>query len=176
MIQVLPTIFAEAKLFVPDVFEDDRGFFKETWSEPKYAEFGVPTAWPQDSCSWSTRNTIRGVHYDFRMAKLVQCLHGRIWDVIVDLRRESPTYLKWQGFVLSDRNHKQVYVPRGFGHGFLALEDGVVVHYKNSALYDPKSEGGVSWKNPRIGIEWPLVGAARISRRDDEVDLGFLPE
>ena len=96
---------------------------------------------------------IRGLHYDFRMAKLVQCLRGRIWDAIVDLRRESPTYLQWQGFLLSDRNHKQLYVPAGFGHGFLALDDEVVVHYKNSVPYDAASEGAVSWRNARIGVQ-----------------------
>lgn len=175
MIQVLPTVFAEAKVFVPDVFEDDRGFFKETWSAPKYADFGIPTEWAQDSCSWSTRNVVRGVHYDFRMAKLVQCLKGRIFDVIVDLRRESQTYLRWQGFVLTDRNHKQVFVPAGFGHGFLALEDDVFVHYKNSVPFDAKIEGAVSWRNPRIGIQWPLVGDPRISTKDAAVPLDFLP-
>ncbi len=175
VIQSLPTLFAEAKLFVPDVFEDDRGFFKETWSEPKYAEFGVPARWEQDSCSWSSRNVIRGLHYDFRMAKLVQCLRGRIWDVIADLRRDSPTYLKWQGFVLSDRNHRQLLVPPGFGHGFLALDDEVVVHYKNSVAYDPQHEGAVSWRNPAIGVVWPLVGEPRLSGKDAAVPLDFLP-
>jgi dTDP-4-dehydrorhamnose 3,5-epimerase len=175
VIQTLPTIFAEAKLFVPDVFEDDRGFFKETWSEAKYEGLGVPARWEQDSCSWSTRNVVRGVHYDFRMAKLVQCLRGRIWDVIADLRRDSPTYLKWQGFVLSDRNHRQLYVPPGFGHGFLALDDEVVVHYKNSVAYDPTHEGAVSWRNPALGIVWPLVGEARLSGKDAAVPLDFLP-
>src|SRR5579875_2713607 len=101
MIQALPTKFAEARVFVPDVFEDDRGFFKETWSDPKYSAFGLDVHWAQDSVSWSTRDVIRGLHYDFRMAKLVQCLHGRIWDAIVDLRRQSPTYLRWQGFMLT---------------------------------------------------------------------------
>jgi dTDP-4-dehydrorhamnose 3,5-epimerase len=175
MIEVHPTKFAEARLFVPDVFEDDRGFFKETWSDPKYADVGLDVRWQQDSCSWSTRNVIRGVHYDFRMAKFVQALHGRIFDVIVDLRRDSPTYLQWQGFLLSDRNHSQLYVPAGFGHGFLALDDDVVVHYKNSVPYDPSKEGAVSWRNPRIGIVWPLVGEPRLSPKDAAVPLDVLP-
>ena len=175
MIQVLPTIFAEAKVFIPDVFEDDRGFFKETYSSERYAEHGLPATWYQDSMSWSTQNVMRGVHYDFRMAKLVQCLRGRIYDVIVDLRRESPTYLKWQGFYLSDSNHKQLYVPPGFGHGFLALSSEVAVTYKNSVRYDPTSEGGISWRNPQVGIVWPLVGEPRISAKDAAVPLDFLP-
>ncbi len=175
MIQALPTIFADAKLFVPDVFEDDRGFFKETWSDPKYAAAGLDVRFAQDSCSWSTRNVIRGLHYDFMMAKFVQCLRGRIWDAIVDLRRDSPTYLRWQSFVLTDRNHKQLFVPAGFGHGFLALDDEVVVHYKNSVPYDMAREGAVSWRNPRIGIAWPLAGEPRLSAKDAAVPEDFLP-
>jgi dTDP-4-dehydrorhamnose 3,5-epimerase len=175
-IEVAETIFAEAKLFVPDVFEDDRGFFKETWSDPKYAALGLDVRWQQDSCSWSTRGVIRGVHYDVRMAKLVQCLHGRIWDAIVDLRRDSPTYLRWQGFLLSALNHRQLYVPAGFGHGFLALDDDVVVHYKNSVPYDPALEGAVSWRNARIGIAWPLGGAEpRLSAKDASIPADALP-
>jgi dTDP-4-dehydrorhamnose 3,5-epimerase len=176
VLQVYPTKFAEAKVFVPDVFDDDRGFFKEVWSEPKYAALELPTLrWEQDSTSWSTRNVIRGVHYDFRMAKLVQCLHGRIFDVIVDLRRESPAYLQWQGFMLTDSNHRQLYVPAGFGHGFITLADEAVVLYKNSVAYDPATEGAVSWRNPRVGIEWPLVGEPRISAKDAAVSLDALP-
>ncbi len=172
---MFPTSFAEARVFVPDVFADDRGFFKETWSDPKYAELGLDMHFAQDSSSRSARNVVRGLHYDFRMAKLVQCLHGRIWDAIVDLRRESATYLQWEGFELTDRNHRQLFVPAGFGHGFLALDDDVVVYYKNSVPYDAKSEGAVSWRNPRIGVRWPLDGEPRLSAKDAAVPLDFLP-
>ena len=175
MIQTFPTRFAEARLFVPDVFGDERGFFKETWSDPKYEALGLGVRWEQDSCSRSARNVIRGMHYDFRMAKFVQCLHGGIYDVIVDLRRESPTYLQWEGFELSAGNHRQLFVPAGFGHGFLALEDDVVVHYKNSVPYDPKAEGAVSWRNPRIGIRWPLDAEPQLSPKDAAVPPEFLP-
>ncbi len=176
MLQAFDTKFAAAKIFVPDVYDDDRGYFKETFSTPKYAALGIATThWEQDSSSWSTRNVIRGIHYDFRMAKLVQCLHGRIFDVIVDLQRDSRTYLNWQGFLLSASNHRQLYVPPGFGHGFIALDDEVVVHYKNSVAYDPASEGAVSWRNPRVGIEWPLVGEPRLSAKDAAVPLDALP-
>lgn len=175
MIQVSPTKFAEARVFVPDVFEDDRGFFKETWSDPKYAAAGLDERFAQDSCSRSKRNVIRGLHYDFEMAKLVQCLKGEIWDVIVDLRRGSPTYLQWEGFTLSERNHRQLYVPAGFGHGFLAVEDGVIVHYKNSVPYSKDREGAVSWRSPRIGIVWPLNGEPHLSQKDADVPEDFLP-
>ena len=175
MIQVFPTTFAEARVFVPDVFADDRGFFKETWSDPKYAAAGLDLRFAQDSVSWSRRDVLRGMHFDFRMAKLVQCLQGRIWDAIVDLRRESPTYLQWEGFELSAANHKQVFVAAGFGHGFLALDDGVVVSYKNSVPFDPATEGAVSWRNPRIGIDWPLRGEPLLSAKDAAVPLDQLP-
>ncbi len=175
MIQTLPTTFADARVFVPDVFADDRGFFKETWSDPKYAALGLDMRFAQDSCSRSARNVLRGLHYDFRMAKLVQCLKGRIWDAIVDLRRESPTYLQWEGFELTGSNHKQLFVPAGFGHGFLALDDDVIVYYKNSVPYDPKTEGAVSWRNPHIGVRWPLAGEPRLSAKDAAVPVDFLP-
>lgn len=162
-------------MFVPDVFADDRGFFKETWSAPKYAALGLDVTFAQDSSSRSARHVLRGIHYDFRMAKLVQCLNGGIFDAIVDLRRDSSTYLQWEGFELSARNHKQLFVPAGFGHSFLALEDDTVVHYKNSVAYDAASEGAVSWRNPRIGIVWPLNGEPRLSPKDAAVSPDFLP-
>jgi dTDP-4-dehydrorhamnose 3,5-epimerase len=102
-------------------------------------------------------------------------LNGSIFDVIVDLRCESPTYLQWESFELTDRNHKQLFVPAGFAHGFLALEDDVVVHYKNSVPYDAAQEGAVSWRNPRIGIAWPLSGEPRLSAKDAAVPEDQLP-
>jgi dTDP-4-dehydrorhamnose 3,5-epimerase len=111
------------------------------------------------------------------MAKVVQCLRGSIFDVIVDLRRGSPTYLAWEGFELTQRNHRQLFVPAGFGHGFLALDDDVIVHYKNSVAYDASQEGAVSWRNPRIGIAWPLAPGAvpHLSAKDAAVPADFLP-
>ncbi len=175
MIQALATTFEDARVFVPDVFGDDRGYFKETWSAPRYAALGLVADWAQDSCSKSSRNVLRGLHYDFRMAKFVQCLKGRIFDVIVDLRSDSPTYLRWEGFELSESNHHQLFVPAGFGHGFLAQDDGVIVHYKNSVPYDAAHEGAVSWRNRRIGVRWPLAGEPQLSAKDAAVPEDFLP-
>lgn len=169
MIQVRETKFTEAKLYLPDVFEDDRGFFKETYSREKYAAAGLTDEWVQDSVSRSSKNVIRGMHYDLRMAKFVQCLRGRIFDVIVDARPDSASYKQWQGFILSEHNHLQLYVPRGFAHGFLALSDEVVVHYKQSAHFDPAQERAVSWQDPGVGIVWPLVGEPRVSLKDQAV-------
>lgn len=166
MITVLPTKFTDAKLFVPDVFPDERGFFKETWSQGKYAAAGLDIVWLQDSCSRSKRNVIRGLHADRRMAKFVQCLKGTIFDVIVDMREGSPTYKQWGGFELSEDNHHQLLVPAGFAHGFLAQADDVIVYYKQSAMYDPSTEFGVSWRDPSIGVEWPLDGEPIVSAKD----------
>lgn len=176
MIQTFPTTFAEARVFIPDVYADDRGYFKETWSDPKYDALGLELRFAQDSVSRSARGVLRGMHYDFRMAKLVQCLHGRIWDAIVDLRRESPTYLRWEGFELTAGNHRQLFVPAGFAHGFLALDDDAIVSYKNSVPYDAALEGAISWRNPRVGIAWPLDGAApRLSAKDAAIPADYLP-
>jgi dTDP-4-dehydrorhamnose 3,5-epimerase len=166
MIQVRDTIFPEAKVYVPDVFEDDRGYFKETYSRDKYAAVGMRDEWVQDSVSRSTRNVIRGMHIDMRMAKLVQVLEGRIYDVIVDVREGSPTHKKWQGFYLTADNHLQLYVPKGFAHGFIALGEENIVHYKMTAHFDPAHERILSWKDASVGIVWPLVGAPRLSQKD----------
>ena len=166
MIQVRDTVFAEAKLFIPDVYPDARGYFKESFSQSKYAALGLHDVWLQDSVSRSKRNVIRGMHYDMRMAKFVQVLQGRIYDVIVDVRPDSPTYKRWQGFELTADNHHQLYVPRGFAHGFLAQSDDVIVHYKMSAEYDPKHEGVLSWRDPQVAIDWPLEGEPILSPKD----------
>jgi dTDP-4-dehydrorhamnose 3,5-epimerase len=166
MIQVRDTAFAEAKLFIPDVYLDARGFFKESFSQSKYAALGLHDVWLQDSVSRSRRNVIRGMHYDMRMAKFVQVLLGRVFDVIVDIRNGSPTYKRWQGFELSADNHHQLYVPKGFAHGFLAQSDDVIVHYKMSAEYDPTQEGVLSWRDPQTAIVWPLEGTPILSPKD----------
>lgn len=167
MIEVLPSsVFADVRVYVPDVFPDARGYFKETFSRNKYAALGMQDEWVQDSVSRSWRNVIRGMHVDRRMAKLVQALKGTIYDVIVDLREGSPTYKRWEGFTLSEANHHQLYVPAGFAHGFLAQSDDVIVMYKMSAHYDPSFESGVRWNDPTVGIAWPLEGEPILSPKD----------
>ena len=170
-IQVLETKFADAKLFVPEVFADGRGFFKETYSTHKYRALGLMDEFVQDSVSYSAKNVIRGLHYDRRMSKLVQVLRGNIFDAIADLREDSPTYLQWQGFYLSEENHHQLYVPAGFAHGFLALSDNVVFSYKHGALHDPTQERAVRWNDPTLNIEWPLEGAPILSPKDQVAPL-----
>jgi len=167
MIQVIETNFADAKLFVPDIFEDDRGLLTETFSAEKYAQLGLRETFVQDLVTWTAQNTIRGLHYDPRMAKFVQVLKGRVYDVIVDMREDSATYKKWQGFYLSDYNHHQLFIPSNFAHGYLTLTQDVVFYYKMTAQHDLQYERRINWRDPSIGIEWPVSGNVRISHKDD---------
>lgn len=153
-LKMTPTIFEDARVFIPKVFDDYRGTFSETYSQKRYAEFGLHDVFVQDNISVSAPNVIRGLHGDDRVSKLVSCLRGRIWDIVADMRPSSPTYRKWQGFYLTAENRKQLFVPRGFVHGFLALTE-AVVSYKQSAHYDPDSEFCVRWNDPFLAITWP---------------------
>lgn len=146
------------KLITPVVFKDERGFFKETFSSPRYAAAGITEAFVQDNVSFSVRHVLRGMHYDLRMSKLVQAIVGRIFDVVVDMREDSPTFKQWDGFELTGENHHQIFVPAGVAHGFLTLSDKAVVLYKQTALYDPKAERAIGWSDPSVNIEWPLDG------------------
>jgi dTDP-4-dehydrorhamnose 3,5-epimerase len=158
MLETRATKFPEALVIAPDVFYDERGYFKETYSQKKYEALAISDAFVQDNVSFSGKGVLRGMHYDFRMAKLVQCLEGVIYDAIVDMREESPTYKQWDALELSSDNHLQLYVPPGFAHGFYVLSDYAVVLYKQTAPYDRRYEQAVSWRDKSIGIEWPLEG------------------
>ncbi len=163
-IEQLP--LAGALILTPASFTDERGFFKETYSLDRYRGCGVEETFVQDNLSLSHRDVLRGLHGDPRMAKLVWVLAGSAFDVIVDLRRESATYCRWCARTLTAAAGQQIYVPRGFLHGFLALEDQTLVAYKQSAPYDPAAEFSVAWDDPDIGIEWPVAGRPILSRRD----------
>jgi dTDP-4-dehydrorhamnose 3,5-epimerase len=172
MIATEPTIFDEARIFVPAVFSDERGYFKETYSSGRYALAGLDETFVQDNVSYSLRHVLRGMHYDFRMAKLVQALRGEVFDVIVDMREDSATYRQWQGFTLSADNHAQLYVPRGFAHGFLVLSDDALVMYKQTAPYDPAHELAISWRDSSVGVEWPISGEPLLSPKDAALPSG----
>ena len=139
---------------------DDRGFFARTMCRQEFAAHGLDTDYVQQNTSFSAyKGTIRGMHYQLpphTEAKLVRCIEGAIVDIIVDLRRDSPTYLKHEKFELTDANRRQLYVPRGFAHAFQAVSDDVEVSYLVSAAYTPAAERGVRFSDPRFGIEWPL--------------------
>lgn len=156
--RVVSTKLAEVKLFEPKVFGDRRGFFKETWSQRRYAEAGVQGTFVQDNVSRSVRGTLRGLHlqYPVEQGKLLYVLEGEIFDVAVDARVGSPSYAQWVGVELSADNHRQVWVPPGFLHGFCVLSDSALVLYKCTAPYDPPSEVGVAFDDPDIGVRWPV--------------------
>ncbi len=164
---VRPLPIADALLIVPRVFADDRGSFKETYAATRYAEAGICETFVQDNVSSSDRDVLRGLHGDPRMAKIVQVLAGAGFDVIADIRAGSPTYGQWCGEYLRAGEHKQLYIPAGCLHGFLSLEDGTLLTYKQTALYDPATEIGIAWNDPTLAIAWPLEGREpRLSPKD----------
>jgi dTDP-4-dehydrorhamnose 3,5-epimerase len=164
--QPLPGLF----YLEPKVFGDDRGFFYESYSARDFAALGVQVSWVQDNHSKSAKGVLRGLHYQrgaMAQDKLVRVTAGRVYDVVVDIRRSSSTFGRWAGFELSAANKRLLYVPRGFAHGFVSLEDGTEFLYKCSSFYDPPSECGISWNDPSLAITWPLDGLApQLSGRD----------
>ena len=145
-------------LIEPQVFNDARGFFLETFHHEKYAAVGIDAAFVQDNHSHSQRGTLRGLHYQLEhaQAKLVYVVTGEIFDVALDIRKGSPTFGRWVGAYLSAENKRQIYVPLGFAHGFCVLSETVDVIYKCTDIYYPDGEGGVFWADPEINIGWPV--------------------
>jgi dTDP-4-dehydrorhamnose 3,5-epimerase len=147
-------------LIEPRVFRDGRGFFAETYRAEWHAQAGIPAEdqFIQDNHSRSGRGVVRGMHFHIGagVAKLVRCARGRIVDVVVDLRRGSPTYGEWESFALDEESMRELYVPVGFAHGFCVLSEVADVLYKQTAYYDPAVERGIAWNDPDVGIEWPL--------------------
>lgn len=162
-----PLPIAGAILLSPRAFADDRGSFVETYSAPRYREAGILDAFVQDNVSRSRRNALRGLHGDRRaMSKLVGVLAGDAYDVVVDVRPASPTLGRWCGVTLRAGEPRQIYVPAGCLHGFLALSDEVLFLYKQSVPYDPAHEIGVRWDDPEFAVAWPLDGAPILSEKD----------
>jgi dTDP-4-dehydrorhamnose 3,5-epimerase len=152
-----PLDHPEVLLIEPDVFPDPRGFFMETFHAVKYAEHGLPAVFLQDNHSRSSRGVLRGLHYQLNnpQGKLVRVVSGEVFDVAVDIRRGSPWFGKWVGAILSEENHRQMYVPPGFAHGFCTLSEHADFLYKCTDLYAPGDEYGIAWDDPEIAIEWP---------------------
>ncbi|MGD0397455.1 MAG: dTDP-4-dehydrorhamnose 3,5-epimerase [Syntrophobacteraceae bacterium] len=152
----------------PHIFVDDRGFFFESYNKKTLAGLGIDVSFVQDNHSQSRRGTLRGIHYQVRNshAKLVRVLSGEVFDVSVDPRRASPTFGRWFGLTLSAANKLQVYIPPGFGHGFLALSDRAEMLYKADDFYAPEHERCIRWDDPDLAIDWPLDGERTISERD----------
>lgn len=169
--KVTPTAIPDVKIIEPRVFGDERGFFMETWNAATFAGAGLDVAFVQDNHSRSARGVLRGLHYQLKQpqGKLVRVTAGRVFDVAVDLRQSSPTFGKWVGTELSAENKRMLWVPPGFAHGFLTLEDGTDFLYKCTALYAPADELCVAWDDASIGIAWPLdVMVPTVSAKDRE--------
>lgn len=150
-----------------DVFGDERGAFMELWSERRYRD-DVPATFVQDNVSRSRRGVLRGLHFQSPGAqgKLVSVLKGEIFDVVVDVRPEAPTFGQWTAVVLSDDNARQLWVPEGLAHGFLVMSDDAIVSYKCTAPYDPRSERTLVWNDPAVGVEWPHAEMPLLSPKD----------
>lgn len=155
-------------LIKPQVFEDHRGVYVETYNALEYNWAGVYATFVQDDYSRSRKNVLRGIHGDDVTWKLVSCLEGWLYLAVVDCRQEEPTFGAWQGFPLSANNAWQVLVPPGFGNGHLALSHRVIFHYKQSTYYDPDAQFSYRYDDPAFGIEWPLTEDPILSKRDRE--------
>lgn len=168
-LQVTPTAIADMLVIEPKVFGDDRGFFFESFNARDFAEAtGIKCDFVQDNHSKSSRNVLRGLHYQIQQpqGKLVRVTQGEVWDVGVDLRRGSPTFGKWVGLVLSAENKKQAWIPKGFAHGFLVLSETAEFLYKTTDYYAPQHERTIVWNDPDLGIAWPIQGEPRLAAKD----------
>jgi dTDP-4-dehydrorhamnose 3,5-epimerase len=154
-----PLEIVDVVLVEPKVFPDERGFFFEAFKASDFEQAGLPSCFIQDNFSFSKKNVIRGLHYQKQpkaQGKLVSVIKGSIWDVAVDIRKESVTFLKWVAVELNDKNHAMLYIPPGFAHGFLTLSENVHLLYKCTNEYDPQADAGIRWNDPDIAINWPV--------------------
>lgn len=172
--KVIETALPGVVIIEPQVFGDARGWFMESWSAKKMEDGGIHVAFVQDNHSFSAqKGTLRGLHYQLNpmaQAKLLRASRGAIFDVAVDVRRGSPTYAQWVGVELSAENYRQLFIPRGFAHGFITLTDNVEVQYKADNLYAPDCDGNIRWDDPAIGVAWPLTPTV-LSEKDANAPL-----
>jgi len=179
-VRVIDEPLPGVKLIAPEVHEDHRGFFMESYNRRRFAELGVTDEFVQDNHSRSVRGVLRGLHYQLGrpQAKLVRATRGRVFDVVVDIRRGSPTFGRWAGAELTEENRLQFYAPIGFAHGFLVLSETAEFQYKCSDFYSAADERGLPWDDPEIAIEWPLAGLEpNLSERDcNWAPLSVVPE
>lgn len=166
--RIVPTALPGVLLLEPDLYADERGFLLETFRDSWLRDAGVDVTFVQDNQSRSHRGVVRGLHYQRvnPQGKLVRTARGRVFDVVVDVRRGSPHFGRWTGVVLDDVDHRQLWIPPGFAHGFCALSDEADVAYKVSTYYHAASNTGIAWNDPDLGIEWPDAGPRRLSAKD----------
>lgn len=172
-VEITPTEIPDVLIVKTGVFQDDRGYFSESYSKRMWAEAGFEEHFVQDNLSCSKKGTLRGLHYQILpegMGKLVRCVRGAIFDVAVDLRSGSATFGQWVGRELSGENHLSLWVPVGFAHGFVALEDDSIVHYKCSGHHAPDCERSLNYADPDVGIQWPLSPTI-ISQKDQDAPM-----
>lgn len=168
--EVKKTAFDGLVIIVPRIFEDNRGYFYESYNQETYKKAGIPNVFVQDNQSESVKGVIRGLHYQlapFAQTKLVRVITGTVFDVVVDLRKGSSTFGKWYGIELSDKNKLQLLVPQGFAHGFSVFSDKAILHYKTDNLYNKDSERGIVYNDPLLDIDWKIdPKACIVSERD----------
>ena len=171
--QAIATNLPDVLLLEPRVFGDARGFFMESWNRKTFAELGLDLDFVQDNHSRSARGVLRGLHFQLNQpqGKLVRVTSGAVFDVAVDLRRSSPHYGQWTGHELSADNHRLLWVPPGFAHGFLVLSESADFLYKTTAYYAPQWDRGIRWDDPEIGVQWPLQDAPTLSAKDQILPL-----
>jgi dTDP-4-dehydrorhamnose 3,5-epimerase len=170
--EIVEKVLTDAIVFKPRVFEDDRGFFYESFNEGVFETLtGCTVNFIQDNQSYSSKGTLRGLHFqtgDSAQAKLVRVTKGSAYDVAVDLRPDSPTFKQWFGVKLSEENHLQFFIPRGFAHAFVALEDNTIFQYKVDNYYSSVNDGGVIWNDEELGITWPEL-ELNLSQKDNNL-------
>ena len=174
---LLSTEIQDVYIIEPQVFEDDRGYFLETYHARRFESAGLADVFVQDNLSYSIKNALRGLHFQVSrpQAKLIRVISGEIFDVAVDIRRASPTFGRWVSVHLSERNKRQMYIPAGCAHGFCVLSEGAHVFYKCSDFYDPDDEGGILWSDPALAIDWPVTRPI-VSAKDAALPiLGEIP-
>jgi dTDP-4-dehydrorhamnose 3,5-epimerase len=167
--EIIQTEIQDLLIIKPKVFEDDRGYFFESYNRQNFLDHGIDVNFVQDNESRSMKNVLRGLHFQkppFSQGKLVRVMRGSVLDVAVDLRKSSPTYGKWASIVLTDKNKWMYWVPEGFAHGFLTLEDNTVFFYKCTNVYNRESEGSIRWNDPDLKIDWRNVVSPILSDKD----------
>ncbi|HTV47052.1 MAG TPA: dTDP-4-dehydrorhamnose 3,5-epimerase [Phycisphaerae bacterium] len=166
--KVTPMKIPEVLILEPEVYQDVRGFFLESFNQRAFVQLGIRETFVQDNHSRSVKNVLRGMHYQIKQpqGKLVRAIAGKIFDAAVDLRKSSPNYGKWVGTELTAENHKMMWIPPGFAHGFLVLSNAAEVLYKTTDYYAKEFERALLWNDEDVGITWPLVGEPIISERD----------
>lgn len=168
--KIIDTNIPDVKIVEPDVFGDSRGYFFESWNSGKYADNGINCQWVQDNESSSSYGVLRGLHYQaapYTQAKLVRVIAGKVLDVAVDIRKNSPTFGKYAAVELSGENKRQLFVPRGFAHGFAVLSEKAVFAYKCDNIYCPAADRGIAFDDPALGIDWQIdISKALLSNKD----------